>query len=241
MAAKRRRKRIGSTPLASSSPQTGGGLSQQNFIAILIVVFVAVTAVSALVLFNQRETSPSAAELGALSLDKSKGDEGASVVVVEYADFQCPFCRQFAEGAEQQLQADHIDTGQVRFVFRNLAFIGDESLWAAEAAECANAQGRFWEYHDKLYAEQAGENEGAFRKDNLKRFAAELGLDTVAFNPCLDTEEYRGKVQAESREAQRLGVNSTPTVFVNGQRVEGGSDYRVLNAAIETALTQAGP
>lgn len=131
-----------------------------------------------------------------------------------------------------------MDKGQVRFVFRHLAFIGDESIWAAEASECANEQGHFWEYHDKLFAEQGGENEGTFSRDNLKRFAADLGLDTEQFNQCLDSDQYRAKVQQESAEAQRLGVRSTPTVFVNGQLIRDGSNYQVLQTAIEAALSR---
>jgi protein-disulfide isomerase len=129
-----------------------------------------------------------------------------------------------------------VDKGQVRFVFRHLAFIGQESIWAAEASECANEQGRFWDYYDKLFEEQSGENVGTFALDNLKRFAAELGLDTSQFNQCLDSGKYLSRVQQEGAEAQRLGVRSTPAIFVNGQLIPNGSDYQVLQAAIEAAL-----
>ena len=118
-----------------------------------------------------------------------------------------------------------------------MAFIGDESRWAAEASECANEQGRFWDYHDKLFAEQTGENVGTFSLDNLKRFAADLKLNAQQFNQCLDSGEYRDKVQQEVSEGQRLGVNSTPSLFVNGQLIRQGSDYQVLQTAIEAALT----
>ena len=116
------------------------------------------------------------------------------------------------------------------------AFIGQESTWAAEAAECAGDQGRFWEYHDTLFAEQRGENQGAFSRDNLKRFAADLGLDTAQFNQCLDSGQYRSYVQQQGASAQQLGINSTPTLAVNGQVVQDGSSYSVLQAAIEAAL-----
>jgi protein-disulfide isomerase len=131
---------------------------------------------------------------------------------------------------------DYVDTGQVRFAFRHLAFIGQESIWASEASECANEQGRFWDYYDKLAEEQDGENKGTFAPDNLKRFAADLGLDTSQFNQCLDSEKYLSRVQAEEAEAQRLGVRSAPSIFVNGQLIENGNDYQVLQAAIEAAL-----
>jgi len=124
----------------------------------------------------------------------------------------------------------------VRFVFRHFAFIGDESRWAAEASECANEQGRFWDYYDKLFEEQSGENVGTFGKENLKRFAAELGLDTERFNQCLDSGRYQTKVQQELIEGRQKGVRGTPTLFVNGQLIERGGDYQVLRAAILAAL-----
>jgi protein-disulfide isomerase len=164
------------------------------------------------------------------------GTADAPVVVVEYADFQCPYCQQFATGAERQLQKEYVDTGQVRFVLRHMAFIGDESLWAAAAAECANEQNRFWDYHDKLFAAQGAENSGVFNRQNLKRFAAELGLDAQQFNQCLDSDKYQAKVQQEMAEGERLGVRSTPSLFVNGQLIQNGSDYQVLQTAIEAAL-----
>jgi protein-disulfide isomerase len=131
-----------------------------------------------------------------------------------------------------------VDQGKVRFVFRHLAFLGQESIWAAEASECANEQGRFWDYYDKLFAEQTGENVGTFVRDNLKRFAADLGLDTQQFNQCLDSNKYLSKVQQEGADAQRLGIGSTPAILVNGQLINNGSDYQVLQAAIQAALNQ---
>jgi len=129
-----------------------------------------------------------------------------------------------------------VSKGQVRFVFRQFAFIGNESRWAAEASECANEQGRFWEYYDKIFKEQGGENVGTFSKDNLKRFAADLGLDTTQFNQCLTSGKYTSKVQQETAEGRQKGVRGTPTVFVNGRLIEGGADYQVLRRTIELAL-----
>jgi protein-disulfide isomerase len=199
------------------------------------IVVVALVAVAALALLDQGAGS-SQADSDTVSMEKSYGAEDAPVVVVEYADFQCPYCRQFAEGPGQQLKADYADQGQVRFVYRHFAFIGEESIWAAEAAECANEQDRFWEYHDKLFDEQSAENQGAFSKDNLKRFAADLGLDTGQFNECLDAGRYRSVVQDEIEEAQRRRISSTPSVLVNGQLVQNWNNYQALQAAIEAAL-----
>ncbi len=201
---------------------------------IMSVIVLAVAVVATIVILDQDAGRSQPVEI---SLDKSDGAEDAPVVVVEYADFQCPFCRQFATGPERRLREDYVESGQVRFAFRYLAFIGNESRWAAEASECANEQGRFWNYHDKLFEEQGGENVGTFSQDNLKRFAAELELDAEQFNQCLDSGEYRNKVQQEVAEGEQLGVRSTPTIFVNGQLITPGSDYQTLQAAVKTALS----
>lgn len=174
--------------------------------------------------------------LGETSLDKSIGDENAPVVVVEYGDFQCPACQYFFQTSVKQLKDEYVQTGKVRFVFRQFAFLGDESQWAAEASECANEQGRFWDYYDKLYQEQNGENVGIFSKDNLKRFAVEIKLDTAGFNQCLDSGRHTEKVKQETLEGQNAGVRGTPSVFINGQYIEGGIQYQVLQPAVEAAL-----
>ncbi len=166
---------------------------------------------------------------------KSKGDPAAPVVVEVWADFQCPACRAFASGPERRLEETLIASGRVRLVWHHFAFLGSESLWAAEAAECAAEQGRFWEYHDKLFTEQAGENRGTFSKANLKRFAAELGLHTDAFSACLDQERYAAQVRGETEEGRRKGVRATPTIFINDQKVfEGVPTFDQLRRAIET-------
>ncbi len=199
-------------------------------------VLLAVGVVAVLVLLDRGQNS--AGDPGSeASLDKSLGAPEAAVVVLEFADFQCPYCREFAAGSGQQLKEEYVDTGQARFVFRHFAFIGEESVWAAEASECANEQGRFWDYHDKLFEEQGAENSGAFAPENLKRFAAELELDTAEFNTCLDSGEYRDKVIAENTEAQRRRVAGTPTLLVNEKVVPNGAVYQVLRTAIEAALS----
>src|SRR5581483_3425295 len=181
---------------------------------LLAVVGLAVVAAGALILLGQ--SGAPAAPVAASPGGKVKGDANAPVVIDEWADFQCPACRQFALGVERQLESTYLASGQVKLVYHHLAFLGDESEQAAAAAECAGDQGQFWAYHDKLFAEQAGENRGAFSKDNLKRFGADLGLDQASFNACVDSDRYLSAVRAETREGRRLGVRSTPTLFVNG-------------------------
>ena len=124
----------------------------------------------------------------------------------------------------------------VRIGYWHFAFLGQESQWAAEASECAADQEAFWEYHDYLFDNHGGENQGAFNKENLKRFADELGLDTAAFNECLDSGRYAQVVQSETTAGQQLGVQSTPTFLVNGQPVVGAQPFEVFEQVIEGLL-----
>ncbi len=163
------------------------------------------------------------------------GDPNAPVTVYEYADYQCPACAYFVKQYKPRIEEDYVKTGKVRLVFKNFAFLGQESVWAAEAAYCAAEQGGFWAYHDKLFANQRGENRGAFGKPNLVRFARELGLKVEDFQLCLDSERYRQKVLDEKREGEAQGVSSTPSFIVNGQLVRG-VDYLGLRELIERNL-----
>ncbi len=117
---------------------------------------------------------------------------------------------------------------------RLIAILGEESELAAQAAECANDQGRFWDYHDVLFANQEGENRGAFLSENLKRFAEALALDGTAFDSCLDSGKYASKVTDDTDEARQQGVNATPTILVNGKEVTSTLDD--VRAAIQEEL-----
>ena len=167
------------------------------------------------------------------------GDKNAKVTVVEFADFQCPFCEQWFSNVESSLIKDYVNTGKVKFAFRNYAFLGQESTWAAEASYCANEQGKFWDYHDYLYKHQGQENSGAFSKANLEQFASDLGLNTSQFNQCLEQDKYASQVASEVKEGQTAGVNGTPTSFVDGQSVVGAQPYSAFKTLIDQELAKA--
>jgi protein-disulfide isomerase len=199
---------------------------------IIAVVFVGIGAIA--LKQTQKDTEPVV-----ISQDKSLGNADAPIVVVEYGDYQCPACGRFATTVKPKIIEEFVNSGQVRFVFRSFQFIGEESQWAAEAAECANEQGKFWEFYDKLYSSQAGENAGAFQKENLEGFATELGLQTQQFTQCLVSGKYAEKVKAETLEAQNLGLRSTPSVIVNGELLNEGSDYEILSQKIRQILANS--
>jgi protein-disulfide isomerase len=117
-----------------------------------------------------------------------------------------------------------------------MAILGDESQWASEAAECAGDQGKFWEFYDYLFSHQNGENQGAFTKDNLKLFAADMKLDTKEFNTCLDSGKYTEMVQIMTQIGRQLGVQSTPTFAINGQGVVGAQPFEEFQKIIDGFL-----
>ncbi len=175
------------------------------------------------------------------------GNPNAKVTVVEFADYQCPFCEQFFTNDEPQIKKDYVDTGKVKYVFRDFAFLGqpttdpagDESTNAANAARCANEQGKYWQYHDYLYSHQGQEDQGTFSKDNLKTFAANLGLNTDQFNSCVDSNKYVSDVTADMNAGKAVGVTGTPTIYINGAQFVGAQPYATIKQAIDAALSKS--
>ena len=164
------------------------------------------------------------------------GDNNAPVTIVEFADFQCPFCGEWHKTVLPELKSKYINSGKVRFVYMDYAFLGEESFRASEAARCANDQNKFWEYHDKLYSNQKGENEGAFSDSNLKQFSKDLGLNEGEFNSCLDGKKHQPEVMKALETGNSYGVQSTPTIFINGYKFEGVLPFESYVAKIESEL-----
>lgn len=168
------------------------------------------------------------------------GPEGAAVVIKEYSDFQCPFCGRHSLNTVPLLIERYANNPNVRYEFHPYAFIGQESTDAAAAALCASDQNKFWPFHDTVFANQNGENLGAFSKANLKSIAQAVGLDMAQFNQCFDGGEKLQEVNKYKTEAAQLGVSSTPTFFIDGQEVKGAQPASAFNAIIDQALADAG-
>ena len=168
--------------------------------------------------------------------DPVLGNPDAPVTVVEFSDYQCPFCGRFYKTVEKQLIDTYVKTGKVKFVYRDFAFLGDESQWAAQAANCAGDQGKYWQYHDYLFDHQQGENEGAFSKANLKRFAKDMGLNNAQFDLCLDSGKHEAEVAKDVEAGRQFGVGGTPTTFINGKLIAGAQPFAAFEQAIEEAL-----
>ena len=177
------------------------------------------------------------------SRDAVLGNANAPVTIVEYGDYQCPFCAQFFSQTESQIISNYVNSGKVKMVFRNFAFLGAESTAAAEAAECAEDQNQLWKYHDALYAaklsdDQKGgsENDGFFTRAVFIQLAQKTGLNVPAFTACIDGNAHAKTVQDEYTAAQASGVNSTPSFFINGTSILGAQPYASFTQAITAAL-----
>lgn len=174
-------------------------------------------------------------ERGAPSL----GRDDARVTIIEFADFQCPSCALFHFGAGAVIFEEFVKTGKARFVFKQFPLLGEESFFAAYGAGCAGEKGRFWEYHDLLFAKQSqseGENSGVFSVVNLARIAEEAGLDKNEFSQCLRTEKYKSAALADAEDGRKAGVEGTPTVFINGRKMDGALPFAAYKKAIEEEL-----
>jgi protein-disulfide isomerase len=132
----------------------------------------------------------------------------------------------------------YIDAGKVNLVYKHSAFLGQESVWAAQAAECAADQGKFWEYHDLLFDKQSGENVGTYTKEKLIEYAQELNLDAAKFDPCLQQDETLQRVISDTQEGRQVGVTGTPTFFINGKPLVGAQPAQAFQTQIDAALEQ---
>lgn len=173
----------------------------------------------------------------------SLGLTSAPVTIEVWADYQCPYCSAQAHAVEPTIIREQVATGAARMTFRDFAFLGPESIDAAVAARCADAQGRFWSYHDLLYASQQGENKGGFARENLVGLARFAGLDQVAFGVCLDDPAIAKAVAAETVVGEGYGIKSTPTLRIAGPGgtvlIQGVKDARTIVAAIEQVAKPA--
>jgi len=218
---------------------------QKNQMWLLIAAAVVVVAIGALIIVNNRSqaqvstppvTSSLPPELVARNI---KGSPDAKVVITEFSDFECPACKSFATGTAKIIEEEYIKTGLVRFEYKHLPLPQHEpsASNAANAAECAADQGKFWEMHDYLFQEQGKQGANTFTQIRLKTMASELGLNSSEFDQCLSRQTHAQTVQQDVAESRQLRVNSTPTIYVNGQRVANPS-LTELRSAIDAALQQ---
>lgn len=170
------------------------------------------------------------------------GDPAAPITIVEFSDFGCPFCRVHATSTLQQLKAAYIDTGKVYYVFKDFPIreLHPQALLAAEAAECAGAQGRYWQMHDQLFAEPSewDGSSAATAQASFTRYATQIGLDQPTFEQCLASEQVRAEIQRDSDEARGLGLTGTPAFIINGRLLSGARPFEQFRSVLDGELAE---
>ncbi len=175
--------------------------------------------------------------------DAILGNASATVTLIEYGDYQCPFCAEFFSQTEPQIIQNYVNTGKVRMVFRDFAFLGPESTAAANAAQCAEDQNKLWAYHDALYtaklgdeAKGGGEDDGFYNTAEFLKLAQQVGLNIPTFTSCINNNTDANIVTQERGNAAAAGINSTPSFIINGQLITGAQPYSVFQQALDSAL-----
>ena len=142
------------------------------------------------------------------------GNPSATITIVEWGDYQCTFCYKFHQSTLNTIKQDFIETGKVKLVFKDFPLNGPDSVLAAEAAYCAQDQGKYWQYHDELYKNWGGERTGWVNRDSLDKFATTVTLDLEKFDKCLDDHKYLERVNQMYEFGKEIGIDATPSFLV---------------------------
>ncbi len=170
--------------------------------------------------------------------DPTIGSPTAPVVLINFGDFRCKFCAKFQKDIKPKIMEKYVKTGKVRYVYRDLITMGENSMLAAGGANCAGQQGKYWEFADYLHSGKAGHGT-IYTIDSLSEIASFLNLDTSLFKQCLESKEYIKEVQKDISDAKAAGATGTPTVFINGIRIIGVNPLNVYESIIEEELLKA--
>lgn len=166
-----------------------------------------------------------------------KGQEDAPVTIVEFSDFECPFCGRFYADTLSQIVTEYIDTGKAKLYYRHypLSFHPNATPLAL-ASECANDQGKFWEMHDIIFEATAAGTSSTATADTMKQWAVDLGLNADTFNNCLDNKTHQDKVDEDFEAGGAVGVSGTPTFYINGKQLVGAQPFSAFKAIIDEEL-----
>jgi len=169
------------------------------------------------------------------------GSNDAPITMIEFGDYQCFYCNKFYHTTEPDITKNYIDTGKVKLVFKDFTIIGQDSVNAANAAHCAQEKGKFWEYHDTLYNNWTGENNGWASPKNLLAFAKQVGLTDSEFNSCMSDSRYTSMIKGSYSDAQTLGLTGTPDFFIIGSdhsvtKIVGAQPYEVFDEIFKSKL-----
>ncbi|HLD85082.1 MAG TPA: DsbA family protein [archaeon] len=188
----------------------------------------------------QQPTQPDAIQVSADD-DPVEGQANAKVTIIEFSDFQCPFCERFYTQTLQSIRKDYVDTGKVKVVFRDFPLgFHPNAQKAAEASECADEQGKFWQMHDKLFETQSAWSnlDATAAAAKFSEYAVAAGASKAQFESCLSSGKYASEVQKDISDGSSYGVSGTPSFFVNGVKLVGAQPYSAFKTAIDAALAK---
>ena len=168
------------------------------------------------------------------------GNPNAPITLVEFGDYQCHFCNVYFQDTQHKIVENFVNTDKVKIIFKDFTIIGPDSVSAAHFAHCAGEQERFWEYHNILYNNWSGENNGWASNDNLLQYANEIDLDMNELKNCNNENRYKTLIESSNSDARSLGLTGTPAFFViangNAQKIHGAQPYDVFENVFETLL-----
>lgn len=167
------------------------------------------------------------------------GEEDAPVVLINYSEFQCPFCGKFARDTKPTLVKEYVDKGLLRIEWRDFPYLGEESATAAYAGQAAAVQGRFWEFHDAMFADQQPPNSGRLTRDYLAGIAAKIGIDVERFRRDMANPQVQANVGRDFSEGQNIGVTGTPAFLINGNPIIGAQPTETFTRLIEAEVGKA--
>ncbi|MBX4215487.1 DsbA family protein [Candidatus Parcubacteria bacterium] len=201
----------------------------------VIAVVLIILAFGGLYFAARRDTGENGAATAVVATDWTRGAKNPKVTMIEYSDFQCPACGAY-EPLLAQAQAEFKDTLQFAYRHFPLTQIHQNALLAAQASEAAGKQGKFWEMHDLLFQKQSEWSNSATAKALFEGYAATLKLNAARFAADIDSKEVEDAIKADFEEGLRLGVNATPTIYVNGKKIASPRDYAALKSTLEAAI-----
>ncbi|PJE58520.1 MAG: hypothetical protein COU81_00230 [Candidatus Portnoybacteria bacterium CG10_big_fil_rev_8_21_14_0_10_36_7] len=207
------------------------------------LVIITIIVIGAVMFGNEGPTDPNKPQFDAAALFNADdpnalviGDKNIQPTMFVISDYQCPFCKKLHDEVLSLIIDNYVKTNELKIVMRNKAFLGPESILASEGAYCANEQNKFAEFSEILFSNQTGENIGNFIKSKLERFASDIGIDSTKFNDCLQSDKYDQYVKGETKAIDAQDINSTPTSYIDGQKIIGAQSYQAYKTIIDKYL-----
>lgn len=222
----------------------GKAASKRDFYIMMGVAALAGVALIYWLAIRPKDTAPVAAAITGVPAEESRGyvrgSPTAPVEIVEFADFQCPACENYATITEPDVMSRIVDAGLARYVFYDFPLEMHPNAWpASHAAACADDQGKFWEMHDRIFHEQPNWAFERNPKGLFEGYARDLGLDAAVWETCYDERRHQRRIAANLAEGQRRGVGSTPTFFIGNRKVSGVQNYDRIRAYVDSATREA--